>query len=138
MVTIGSSDSVSELAGRVAPEGDVLVVDESVEELERLRRETAAPNVSYLIGSLDVLPLMDSSVDEVLATAVVRSDVAGECFRVLRRGGKIALTALDEDPTPDALNLGLREVEQLFIHTGFTSVNVAADPGRVVILARKP
>jgi ubiquinone/menaquinone biosynthesis C-methylase UbiE len=137
-VTIGSSDSVSELADRVAPEGEVFVVDDSVEELEGLRRETAAPNVSYLIGSLDVLPLTDSSVDEVLATAVVGPDAAGECFRVLRRGGKLALAAVDEDPTPDALNLEPRDVEQLFIDTGFTSVSVAADPGRVMILARKP
>jgi ubiquinone/menaquinone biosynthesis C-methylase UbiE len=116
----------------------VLVVDGSVEELERLRRETAAPNVSYLIGSLDVLPLTDSSVDEVLATGVVGPAAVDECFRVLRRGGKLALAAVDQDPTPDALNLEQREVEQLFIDAGFTSVSVAADPGRVVILARKP
>jgi ubiquinone/menaquinone biosynthesis C-methylase UbiE len=109
-----------------------------VEELERLRRETTSPNVSYLIGSVEVLPLMDSSIDEVLAAGAFRSDAAGECFRVLRPGGKIALAAVDEERVRDALNLEPREVEQLFIDTGFASVSVAADPNGLVILARKP
>jgi ubiquinone/menaquinone biosynthesis C-methylase UbiE len=109
-----------------------------VEELERLRRETTSPNVSYLIGSVEVLPLMDSSIDEVLAAGAFRSDAAGECFRVLRRGGKIALAAVHEERVREALNLEPREVEQLFIDTGFASVSVAADPNGLVILARKP
>jgi ubiquinone/menaquinone biosynthesis C-methylase UbiE len=114
------------------------VVDESVDELERLRREIAAPNVSYLIGSLDVLPLTDSSVDEVLATTALRAEAAGECFRVLRPGGRVAVSALNEDPSGQALNLDPDEVEQLFIDAGFASVSVAADSGRVMILARRP
>jgi ubiquinone/menaquinone biosynthesis C-methylase UbiE len=138
VVTIGASDSVSDLAARVAPEGDVVVVDESVDELERLRGDTRAPNVSYLIGVIEVLPLTDSSVDEVLATAVLGADVAAECFRVLRPSGKVSLAALDEEPTGQALNLGPREIERIFIDAGFASVNAADDRGRVVVLARKP
>jgi ubiquinone/menaquinone biosynthesis C-methylase UbiE len=116
----------------------VLVVDESVEELERLRRTTTAPNVAYLIGSLEILPLTDSSVDEILATGALRADAAGECFRVVRPGGKVAIAASTEDRTGHALNLDPRDVEQLFIDTGFASVSVASDPGRLVIRARKP
>jgi ubiquinone/menaquinone biosynthesis C-methylase UbiE len=138
VVAIGAGHSVAELAAGVGLDGELLVVDESVEELERLRRETAAPNVSYLIGTLDVLPLTDSSVDEVLATSVLRADVPGECLRVLRPGGRIALAAVDEDQAGDALNLDPRELERLFIDTGFESVSVTDEPGRVAILARKP
>jgi ubiquinone/menaquinone biosynthesis C-methylase UbiE len=138
VVTIGAIDSVATLAERVAPDGDVLVVDESVDELERIRHETQAPNVSYLIGTLDILPLTDASVDEVLATAVLRADAAAECFRVLRAGGRVAIAAVDEDPSGHALNLDRRELERLFMDTGFGSVSVADDRGRLAILARKP
>jgi ubiquinone/menaquinone biosynthesis C-methylase UbiE len=138
VIVAGAGDSLAELAERVAPDGDVLVVEHSVDELERLRRETTAPNVSYLIGALDVLPLTDSSVDEVLATTVLQADAPGECLRVLRPGGRIALVAVDEDGAGGALNLDPRELERLFIETGFESVSVTDDSGRLAILARKP
>jgi ubiquinone/menaquinone biosynthesis C-methylase UbiE len=116
----------------------LLVVDESVDELERLRHASAAPNVFYLIGTVEVLPLTDSSVDEVIATGGIRPEAAGEWFRVLRSGGRLVLDAPDEEPTGQALNLDPRELERLFTDTGFASVSVAADGGRVAILARKP
>jgi ubiquinone/menaquinone biosynthesis C-methylase UbiE len=116
----------------------VLVVDESVDALERLREDTTAPNVFYLIGSVEVLPLTDGSVDEVLATSVLRRDAARECFRVLRPGGRVAFGAGDEDPTPDALNLDEREVERLFIDAGFDAVSVATSRDGLVVAACKP
>jgi ubiquinone/menaquinone biosynthesis C-methylase UbiE len=138
VVTIGAGTSVSELAERISPEGDLLVIEDAVDELERLRGETRAPNVSYLIGALQILPLLDSSVDEVLATAVVRPDAAAECFRVLRSGGRLVLAALDEDAHEETLNLDADELERLFVRAGFSAVSVAAEPGRVAVLARKP
>jgi ubiquinone/menaquinone biosynthesis C-methylase UbiE len=138
VVTIGPSGSVSGLAEQVAPDGDLFVVDESVDELERLRRETPAPNVSYLIGTVAVLPLTDASVDEVLATAVIGPAAAAECFRVLRSGGRLALAAVDEDRSGQTLNLDPHELERFFVEAGFTSVSVADDPGRLDVLARKP
>jgi ubiquinone/menaquinone biosynthesis C-methylase UbiE len=137
VIAIGAGDSVAELAERVAPDGEVLVVEDSVDELERLRRETTASNVSYLIGALDVLPLTDSSVDEVLATSGLQADAPGECLRVLRPGGRVTLV-VDEDGAGGALNLDPSALERLFIDTGFESVRVTNDPGRVAILARKP
>jgi SAM-dependent methyltransferase len=122
----------------VGLEGDVLVVDESVDALELLRRETLAPNVFYLLGSIEVLPLTDASVDEVLATDVLRPDAAVECFRVLRPGGEVAIAAGDEDRAGDALNLDAREVERLFTDAGFDAVSVAPARDRLVVAARKP
>jgi len=122
----------------VAPEGEVLVVDESVDVLERLRRDTRAPNVFYLIGSIGVLPLTDASVDEVLATHDLPPDALAECFRVLRSGGEVAFAAGDQDRTGDVLNLDAHEVERLFTDAGFDAVSVAAEQGRLVVAARKP
>jgi len=62
----------------------VLVVDESVDALEQARARTRAPNVSYLIGCAEVLPLPDASVDEVVGPAPTPL-AERELARVLRR-----------------------------------------------------
>jgi ubiquinone/menaquinone biosynthesis C-methylase UbiE len=137
-VTIGAGDSVAALAERVAPEGDVLVVDRSVDALERLREIMTASNVFYLVGSMDVLPLTDGSADEILAIAIPSEDAMAEFFRVLRPGGRVALATADEDDTGAALNLEAHEVERLFSDAGFTAVTVAAAQGRLAVAARRP
>jgi ubiquinone/menaquinone biosynthesis C-methylase UbiE len=116
----------------------VLVVDRSVDALENLRKATTASNVFYLVGSMDVLPLTDASVDEILATAVPGSEAAAEFFRVLRRGGRVAVATSDEDERGTALNLDTHEVERLFSDAGFTAVTVAAAQGRLAVAAQKP
>jgi len=116
----------------------VLVVDRSVDALERLRETTRASNVFYLVGSMDVLPLTDASADEILSTGVPSRDAAAEFFRVLRPGGRVAVTTGDEDHTGPALNLDADEVERLFSDAGFTAVTVAATPGGLAVAARKP
>jgi hypothetical protein len=67
-----------------AVDGDVLIVDESVDVLEELRAGTRAPNVFYLLGCGDVLPLPDASVDEVVG-APPSAEAQAELDRVLRR-----------------------------------------------------
>jgi hypothetical protein len=83
VLTIGPHDAEA-LAERVAPDGDLLVVDGSVDVLEELRANTAAPNVFYFIGWPEVLPLPDASVDEVVGEAP-SSEARAEFDRVLRR-----------------------------------------------------
>jgi ubiquinone/menaquinone biosynthesis C-methylase UbiE len=114
------------------------VIDLSVDALERLREATTAANVFYFVGSMDVLPLTDSSVDEVLTTSVPNGEAAAEFFRVLRPAGQVAVAGRDEDPTGVALNLEAHEVERLFTEAGFAAVTVAAAQGRLAVAARKP
>jgi ubiquinone/menaquinone biosynthesis C-methylase UbiE len=116
----------------------VLVVDRSVDRLERLRKATTASNVFYLVGSMDVLPLTDAAADEILATAVPSAEAAAEFFRVLRPDGQVAVATGDQDPTRPALNIDAREIERLFAEAGFTAVTVAAAQGRLAVAARKP
>jgi ubiquinone/menaquinone biosynthesis C-methylase UbiE len=61
----------------------VLVVDESVDVLEELRASMRAPNVFYLLGCAEVLPLPDASVDEVIGAAP-NNEARAEFDRVLR------------------------------------------------------
>jgi hypothetical protein len=122
----------------VAPDGDVLVVDRSVDALEQVRERSMAPNVFYLVGSMDVLPLTDASVDRILTGKTPSSDAATEFFRVLRSSGQVALAIEDQDLTGAALNIDGREIERLFTDAGFTAVKVAAAQGRLSVAARKP
>ena len=116
----------------------MLVVDRSVDALERLRETTTASNVFYLVGSMDVLPLTDEAADEILASSVPSTEAAAEFFRVLRPRGEVAVATGDQDPTGATLNLEPDEVERLFTEAGFAAVTVAAAQGRLAVAARKP
>jgi arsenite methyltransferase len=81
---------------RVGPDGDVIALDFSVDALEQLRTNTTAPNISYLVGQADVLPLRDASIDVVVTRSVLiyvddKAEVAREFERVLRPGGRVSL-----------------------------------------------
>jgi arsenite methyltransferase len=89
LLTLGSVD-------RVGPDGDVIAIDVSIDALEELRANTTAPNISYLVGQADVLPLRDGSVDAVLTRSVLiyvddKAEAAREFERVLRPGGRVSL-----------------------------------------------
>jgi arsenite methyltransferase len=80
----------------VGRDGDVLAIDVSADALEELRRLCTAPNVGYFIGSAEVLPLRDKSIDVVLTRSVLiyvrdKAEAAREFFRVLRPGGRCSL-----------------------------------------------
>lgn len=64
---------------------EIVVLDPSSDELERLVSELADPRLDYLLGGLPVLPLPDASVD-----LLVGADPADpEVVRVLRPGGRV-------------------------------------------------
>jgi ubiquinone/menaquinone biosynthesis C-methylase UbiE len=128
-----------EAAERVAPDGDVLAVDPSVDRLEEVRRACRAPNVFYLLGTAEVLPLTDAAVDAILAPlGAIDRQAADEFLRVLRSGGLVSVFEPDEDRTDSALNLREREVGQIFSGAGFAEVSVALARGRLYGTARKP
>jgi arsenite methyltransferase len=81
---------------RVGPDGDVIALDVSVDALEELRANTKAPNLSYLVGRADVLPLTDASVDAVVTRSVLiyvedKAEAAREFYRVLCARGRVSL-----------------------------------------------
>jgi ubiquinone/menaquinone biosynthesis C-methylase UbiE len=64
---------------------EIVVLDPSTAELERLVEELADARLDYMLGGLPVLPLPDASVD-----LLVGADPADpEVVRVLRPGGRV-------------------------------------------------
>jgi hypothetical protein len=59
---------------------EIVILEPSVDELERLLAELADPRLDYLLGALPVLPLPDASVDRVIGADSGDAEVA----RVLR------------------------------------------------------
>jgi hypothetical protein len=69
---------------RLAEFDEIVVLEPSVQELERLVADLADPRLDYLLGELPVLPLPDGSVDLLVGADGADAEVA----RVLRAGGR--------------------------------------------------
>jgi arsenite methyltransferase len=80
---------------RVGEDGDVYALDPSVDALRELRRAADAPQLWYLIGDAEVLPLPDAFVDVAVTRSVLIyvADVeraVAELGRVVRPRGRIS------------------------------------------------
>ncbi|MBW3657693.1 MAG: methyltransferase domain-containing protein [Actinobacteria bacterium] len=102
-------------AHRVGPEGQVTGVDLLPEMCRRARRHAAAaglPNVTFVEGEIEALPLPDASADVVVSNGVIslsarKARVFREALRVLRPGGRICVSdmTLEEEQLPQEVML---------------------------------
>ena len=135
------------LAGKqVGPTGRVIGVDMTGEMIERARenaRKAATENVAFRLGEIEHLPVADESVDVILSNCVVnlspdKPGVFGDAFRVLKPGGRLAISdvvatvPLPEDVRNDIeLHVGcmagaatIDEVRSMLRQAGFADIRI--------------
>jgi len=142
----GGGEDVFISAARVGPEGRVYGVDMTDEMLalaRRNQREAGIDNVEFLKGTIEDVPLADDSVDVVISNCAInlstdKPAVFGEAARVLRPGGRFAVTdivadsGMDEETRRDLAQwagclagaLTQEEFQQELEAAGFTEVEL--------------
>ncbi|GLY42820.1 arsenite S-adenosylmethyltransferase [Amycolatopsis sp. NBRC 101858] len=109
VLDLGSGGGLDVLlsARRVGPAGQSIGLDMTDEMLTLVRRQAervGVTNVDFLKGTIEQIPLPDTSVNVVISNCVIalssdKPAVFGEIARVLRPGGRLVVTDILADGT---------------------------------------
>ncbi len=153
VLDLGSGGGIDVLlsARRVGPTGKAFGLDMTDEMLSLARknqRDSGLENVEFLKGEIEAIPMPDESVDVVISNCVInlsadKTKVLAEAFRVLRPGGRFAVSDIVlRGALPHELARSLElwagcvagalqetEYRRLLAEAGFTEIEV--EPTRV-------
>jgi SAM-dependent methyltransferase len=157
VLDLGSGGGIDVLlsARRVGPTGRAYGIDMTDEMLALARenqRKSGVANVEFRKGDIEHLPLPDASVDVIISNCVInlsadKRQVIREAFRVLRPGGRLAVSdVVVRGELPNAVRrsmelwvgcvagaLGESEFLALLAEAGFTDSSI--EPTRIYELA---
>jgi ubiquinone/menaquinone biosynthesis C-methylase UbiE len=142
----GAGADVLISARRVGAGGKAIGLDMTDEMLELARAnaaEAGVDNVEFVRGYIEEIPLPDASVDVVISNCVInlsgdKSRVLAEAARVLRPGGRFAVSDVIADPEMDEATkkdmaqwtgciagaLTLAEFERALTDAGFSDIDI--------------
>lgn len=137
-------------ARQVGPAGRVIGVDMTPQMVSKARenaRTAQVNNVEFRLGEIEHLPVNDASVDVILSNCVLnlspsKALVINEAFRVLRPGGRLAISdVVATAPIPERFRgteaaltgciggaAAVDELERMLREAGFADVAVRPRP----------
>ncbi|OXA55363.1 arsenite methyltransferase [Folsomia candida] len=133
-------------AKKVGKTGTVIGVDMTPEMLHKARlnaRKGGYTNVSFRLGEIEHLPVADNTVDAIISNCVInlatdKAQVIREAARVLRRGGRLAISDIvATSPLPEEIKQDLElyngcmagatpvgELKEALENAGFTNISI--------------
>ncbi len=138
-------------AKKVGESGRAIGVDMTPDMISRARanaERAGYDNVEFRLGEIENIPVADSTVDAIISNCVInlspdKPAVYGEAFRVLKPGGRLAISdVVASGPIPDAVkdDLALHagciagaetpaNVESMLAEAGFEDIRVVTIEG---------